>query len=272
MRGFVEKSWLPSIITHNRVKLQRWLRGNENKIIVHEEAGVRSLYFSTGKVQSSMRPSDPFELELGYTRTMMGFLLFIDEPKNILIVGLGGGSLSKYCYRQFSQARITTLEINREVIGLRDCFLVPHDDERFQVVHADAADYLERNDIQADIILLDGFAADGLPEGLNSESFYGNCWRALSPHGVLVANFVGNNCQVEVYVDRLKAVFENQVWISTVFERANLIAFAVNDRDYSPSWPLLFMKAKLLEARYRLNLAQVLMNMHRSKGMAKLPR
>lgn len=171
MRGFVEKSWLPSIITHNRAKLQKWLRGSENKIIVHEEAGVRSLYFSAGKVQSSMRTSDPIELVLGYTMTMMGFLLFMDEPKNILIVGLGGGSLSKYCYRQFSQARITTLEINREVIGLRDCFLVPHDDERFQVVHADAADYLERSDIQADIILLDGFAADGLPEGLSSESF-----------------------------------------------------------------------------------------------------
>ncbi|MFI5304403.1 MAG: spermidine synthase [Nitrospiria bacterium] len=266
MRGFKGKVSLPSMITYIREKIHKWPPDNGNNIIVQEDEGVRSLYFATSDVQSSMRLSDHFKLELGYTRTMMGFLLFIDDPNNILnilIVGLGGGSLSKYCYRQFPKAHITTLEINQEVIELRDNFLIPSDDERFLVVHTDAADYLDGDNIHADVILLDGFDSEGLPENLRSESFYANCWRALSPRGVLVANFLKSNRQVGVYVDRLNSVFKNQVWFAKAFESTNLIAFGIKDQSYSPHRPVVAMKAHQMESDYHLNLPGVLKNMHR---------
>lgn len=92
-----------------------WKAGG--KPSVSDGAGVRSLQFSGGAVQSSMHVAAPFELDLSYTRSMMGFLLFNDDPRRILLVGLGGGSLSKYCYHQFPQAHIATLEINPDVIA-----------------------------------------------------------------------------------------------------------------------------------------------------------
>jgi spermidine synthase len=228
---------------------------------VYDDKSTRSLYFSCIAVQSSMRLSDPFELELGYTQTMMGFLLFNAEPKHILIVGLGGGSLSKYCYHQFPQARITTVEINSEVIALRDEFMIPCDDERFQIVHADASDYLATNDIQADIILLDGYDAAGLPECLSSDAFYSDCRRALSKYGVLVANLWGSNLDRLVYLKRLRGTFNTQVWCSKAFDSSNWIAFIVKRTNFFAHCHKLMSKAHTLDERYRLNLSWVAENL-----------
>ncbi|MFP3747784.1 spermidine synthase, partial [Achromobacter sp. SIMBA_011] len=85
---------------------------------------------------------DPVRLELGYTRVMMGFLLLQPAPARISMLGLGGGSLAKYCYRHLPDSAMEAVEINPQVIALRDVFRIPHDDARFAVVCADGADYV----------------------------------------------------------------------------------------------------------------------------------
>lgn len=233
----------------------------QDKPRVLEGGRVRSLHFSAGVVQSSMRLSDPFELDLSYTRAMMGFQLFNPEPREILLVGLGGGSLSKYCFRRFPQARITTLEINPDVIALRDQFLIPPDNDRFRIVQTDGCDYLARDDITADVILVDGYDAAGLPECLCSESFYMNGWKALSANGVLVANLWGGEPNRAIYLDHLKKVFDGRVWWSRPRDSRSLIAFAVKNDQYFPQWSHLLATAQSLDTRYRLDLSQVVNDM-----------
>jgi len=250
-------------ILHKPDNFVQWLMGNQDQPFVYEAEGVKSMRFCCTAVQSSMRLSHPFELELGYTQAMMGFMLFNDEPEHILIVGLGGGSLSKYCYRQFPHARITTLEISPKVIALRDEFMIPPDDERFRVIHADAAAYLANNNVQADIILLDGFDGDGLPDGLSSISFYANCWRNLRSQGVLVSNLLGSSRCVGVCLNRLRGVFNDLLWSSKSFDSSNLIAFAVKSERYAPHWSGLSTKANVLADRYQLNMPWIVKNMRR---------
>jgi spermidine synthase len=252
------KRILPAIRDFVQILVDGW-----GKPSVCDEAGVRSLRFSNGAVQSSMRVSAPYELDLSYTRTMMGFLLFNAEPQHILLIGLGGGSLSKYCYHQFPQARITTLEINPDVIALRDDFLLPPDGERFQIVQSDACDYLARSDVHADVILLDGYDAEGLPRCLCTESFYSNCWQALSAQGVLVANLWGGESNRGVYLNRLRGIFDGRVWWTKPRESSNLIVFAVKNQYFYPQWSRLVSKAQALDKRYRLDLLWVVNSMRR---------
>lgn len=228
---------------------------------VYEDEAVRRLHFDSGVVQSSMRLDAPFELELSYTQAMMGFLLFNAEPRHILLVGLGGGSLPKFCHRHFPQASITTLEIDAEVIALRDQFLIPRDDERFRVVHTDAADYLAGSGVQADVILLDGYDAAGLPDRLCDEPFYASCWQALGTEGVLVANLWGGAPERGVYLERLRRLFDGRVWWSRPCNSSSLVVFAVKNRNYYPRWSRLMTTAQTLGARYRLDLAQVVKDM-----------
>lgn len=228
---------------------------------VHDEDDTRCLRFNDGVVQSTMRKDDPFALDLGYTRAMMGFLLINPAPRHILIVGLGGGSLPKYCYREFPHARITTLEINPEVIALRDQFLIPPDDERFRIVQADGSEYLARDDLQTDVILLDGYDAAGLPEGLSSEAFYSHCRQALGAEGILVANIWGGEPDRTLYIDRLNSVFNGRVWWSKPRDSSGLIVYAVKNENFYPQWSRLMASARALDARYRLELVHVVNDM-----------
>src|SRR3954469_7553993 len=88
------------------------------KPFVHQTQKMKSLHFSIAEIQSCMELARPDSLDLSYTRTMMGFLLFHPMPLRIGMIGLGGGSLAKFCYRHLVRADITVLEINPHVIAL----------------------------------------------------------------------------------------------------------------------------------------------------------
>src|SRR3546814_9122322 len=74
---------------------------------------MRSLLANWAFVQSIMSIDDPDRLMLDYTRQMMGFLLFNPSPQTIEMIGLGGGSLAKYCYKYLPDVSITAVEIDR---------------------------------------------------------------------------------------------------------------------------------------------------------------
>jgi spermidine synthase len=195
--------------------------------LVRTRGGRRTLEFSPGDVQSEMQLDRPDRLVLAYARAMMCFALFVPRPRHILMVGLGGGSLAKFCYRHFPQARITVIELRSDVIALREQFLVPPDDERFKVIHADAADYLAALPASADVLLVDGFDSGGLPSALGSASFYADCRRALREGGVLVANVFSYDPDYAAIVQRLRGVFDDRVcWFSRIAGN-NQILFAL---------------------------------------------
>lgn len=153
-----------------------------------EDDEFRTLQFAEWDIQSRMRKSAPDELVLSYTQAMVAFMLFVEAPEQVLIAGLGGGSLSKFCHRHLPRAHVTTVEISEEVIDLRNQFCIPADDDRFRVVHADMATYLQGRRQVADVILLDGYDADGVPSAISDQSFYTLCSDALTARGMLVAN------------------------------------------------------------------------------------
>jgi spermidine synthase len=169
------------------------------------------------------------------------------------MVGLGGGSLAKFCYRHFPQARITVIELRADVIALREQFHVPPDDARFKVVHADAADYIGRMPASADVLLVDGFDAAGLPPALGSASFYANCRRTLRDGGVLVANVFSYDPDYKPLVARLRAAFDGRMcWFDGIAGNNHLL-FAVKAAG-SPR-PRALRLQQLVARRHGLGLA-----------------
>jgi len=133
---------------------------SDTTVEVIEERGVRTLHLGTGAIQSSMRLSRPWDLELAYTRAMMAFLLFVPEPLDILMIGLGGGSLAKFIRKHRPDVRIRAVELNRQVVAAaRDQFFLPPDDDCLQVRIEDGAAYVPAHRKSADVILLDGYDA-----------------------------------------------------------------------------------------------------------------
>src|SRR3954466_5834034 len=119
--------------------------------LVRTHGARRTLEFMPGDVQSEMHLARPDALTLAYARAMMCFALFVPDPRHIVMVGLGGGSLAKFCYRHFPRARITVVELRADVIALREQFHLPPDDARLSVIHADGADYIGLLPASADV-------------------------------------------------------------------------------------------------------------------------
>lgn len=167
------------------------------------------MHFSIDQMQSSMYISRPNELEVDYTKTMMGFLIFNRQPRHIAMIGLGGGSLAKFCYHHLPETQITVVEINPHVIALRKEFCVPDDDDRFRVIEADGADFVRDACAVFDVLLVDGFDFRGQPAQLCSQDFYDNCSRALTDQGVMVVNLHEDHAFYEKFIDRINQSFDS---------------------------------------------------------------
>lgn len=193
-----------------------------------------SLHFDFSAIQSHMRKADPDKLILGYTRTMMGFLLFQPKPERIAMIGLGGGSLAKYCLRHVPDAHFTAIEINSKVIALRDKFGIPPDGPNFEVVCADGAVYVRNRSEPVDVLLVDGFDRDGQPGQLGSAEFYDHCYSKLRDGGVLVVNLLESDNKFGTYTARIRKSFDAQVVVVEAEEWGNKIAFAYKGKNFPP--------------------------------------
>jgi spermidine synthase len=204
------------------------------KPFIHETRKVKSLHFSIAEVQSSMTLAHPDALALVYTRTMIGFLLFHPAPPRIGMIGLGGGSLAKFCYRHLPQADITVLEINPHVIALRHEFSVPEDDARFRVLRADGARYVRAHEGLFDVLLVDGYDSDGLPGVLSSRRFYDDVFDCLRPGGVMAANIHLVHDQFALLLARVGRSFGSPPLAVKDQESGNAIVFARKDGPLAP--------------------------------------
>lgn len=194
----------------------------------------QSMLFSMNQLQSSMRISRPDELEIDYTKTMMGFLILKSQPKHIAMIGLGGGSLAKYCYRYLPETEISVVEINPHVISLRRAFLVPEDDYRFRVIEADGADFVRDADSSFDVLLVDGFNDKGQPPQLCSQDFYDNCSRMLGDQGVMAVNLHENHPFYETFIERISQSFDNNFVEVAANHDGNVIVFAGKSISIKP--------------------------------------
>lgn len=190
-----------------------------------DDGRTRNLFFTAAAVQSSMRLDDPHALVAPYTRKMMAFLLFRPAPRHVLMIGLGGGSLAKFCYRNLPRTRISVVEISADVIALRDEFEIPRNDERFEVIHDDGAAFIAKTQPSADVILIDAFDDVGVSPQLESSAFYESASRCLAPDGVLVMNLSGMKSRYATHIERVRAAFTGPIRLVPVVDDDNVLLF-----------------------------------------------
>lgn len=226
----------------DRFHLLQGLEPDEHvRPLVFDIGDTRSLYFNFDGLQSSMKRGQPSVLDVDYTKTMMGFMLAKPQPEHILMIGLGGGSLPKFCYHNLA-SRITVVEVNPHVIALRDEFEVPADDDRFRVVRADGAAYVQNFPPIFDVMMIDGFDEVGQPPQLCSREFYQDCYQALKPGGLMVVNLHFNPTFAPAR-QSISEVFEACVESVDAVEEGNCIVFAskrasLSTLSMSLSWAL----------------------------------
>jgi spermidine synthase len=220
-------------------------------VAVSDARGVRTLHVGGEAIQSAMRIDDPFALALDYTRCMMAFLLFHPEPREALMIGLGGGSLAKFFFKRFKQTSIRVVELDSRVLAAaREHFALPPDDERFRVEVGDGAEALAPE--CCDLLVLDAFEDELHVPRLASAAFYDGAFLALREPGAMVVNFMDDDPRFDQTLARLERAFGGAVLLMKALTDPNVLAFAFKGLPARVPWEELRRRAGRLQARLDL--------------------
>jgi spermidine synthase len=220
-------------------------------IAVSDERGVRSLHVGGTAIQSAMRLGDPYALALDYTRCMMAFLLFHPQPRRALMIGLGGGSLAKFFYRNLKKTSVRVVELDPRVLAAaRRQFHVPPDGERFQVEIGDGVHALYPE--CCDTLVIDAFEDELHVPRLASAEFYDGAFLALTEPGAMVINFMNDDPKLGATLERLERAFGGAVIAMPALYDPNIAVFALKTKERSVAWDELRVRAERLESRLGL--------------------
>ena len=225
---------------------------------VSEFDGVRYLHLGTDWVQGAMRIHKPRKLELEYIQRMMVWLLWradlSPDSGRALQLGLGAAAITRFTH-QVMRWPTTAVEINPSVItACRLWFQLPADDERLQVVQADAARWVQQDAHleTADALCVDLYDHEAAAPVLDDEAFYAACRGLLAPGGLMTVNLFGRDASFERSAARVAAAFgADQLWQLAPTKEGNTVlvagrGVAVPDRD------TLSARADAIQARFNL--------------------
>ena len=239
--------------------MKRTGNGLANAIEIVEEDGVRVLQIGGNAIQSAMRLDAPDRIELDYVRAMMAFLLFRPNPRDVLLVGLGGGSMARFIHQRMPKTRVSVVEIDPGVVTVaRRYFHFPEEDARLEIVIGDGAQVVPQRPASCDVLVVDGFV-DGRPaKGLCTQSFYDGAFAALRPGGVMVANFMSDDERIETYCGRIEESFGRGPTLLLAEEEDNFIAFALRNGPPRIAWTELKARARAAQRLLDLSLEDCL--------------
>lgn len=169
-------------------------RSKYRDITVTQVGERRCLLFNVhrgDRNQTCVMVNDTDRLVFDYTKMSFAGLLLNPDPSNVLVIGLGGGSIPLTFADLYPQAQIDVVEIDEAVVKVAEEFFFFEETENMQVYVDDGRPFIKRAGIRGqtyDYIVLDAFSGDYIPEHMLTREFLEEVKRIMSPESVLVAN------------------------------------------------------------------------------------
>lgn len=222
-----------------------------------EIRGVRYLHLGSEWIQGAMRLSDPNGIELEYAQQMMGWLLFLDPSSNfdVLQLGLGTGSLTKFSHNLNNQIKVSAVEINPAVIvASKVMFELPIESKRLNLIHDDALNYVKnkKNRLSKDIIQVDLYDGSASGPALSSLEFYSACAEVLKETGVMTVNLFGRHSSFKENINNICEAFGDRVLLFPEVHDCNVVAIAFKGPQLKVSWNDMAKRAKDITNRWGL--------------------
>ena len=225
---------------------------------ISEFDGVRYLHLGTDWVQGAMHIRKPRQLELDYIQRMMVWLLWLPSDAldhgRAVQLGLGAAAITRFTH-QVLRWHTTAVEINPSVVtACRLWFQLPNDDERLQVIEADAGQWVQQAaQLQtADALCVDLYDHEAAAPVLDDEAFYAHCRDLLAPGGLMTVNLFGRDVSFARSAARVAAAFgADQVWQLAPTKEGNTVLVAARG-VVVPDREGLTARAELIESRFGL--------------------
>jgi len=128
----------------------------------------------------------------GYWDYISCLAYLAEEVSDVLLVGLGGGTIVRQLLELY-EPRIEAFEVDGRMLALAERFFGLKAHPKLAVFGGDVASYLAESSRLYDVIVLDAFVGDRMPEAMNSWGFFATCAAHLREGGVLIVNSVSDD-------------------------------------------------------------------------------
>jgi spermidine synthase len=161
-----------------------------HRLIVSDDGRYR--YLRADRVwHTQMDLRDKHGRGLPYTDYIDLAFLFDPDIKDMLVIGLGGGTIPKRFVRDYPNVTVDVVEIDPDVVKIADKYFDVQEGPRLKINTADGRVFLRRTKKKYDLIMLDAYYADTVPFFLTTKEFFDIVKDHLTPGGVFVNNVIG---------------------------------------------------------------------------------
>lgn len=229
------------IVSENEYKGMRYLHNNDQHLI-----------------QGAMRLNSPSQLALEYCRMSLISLVFLDnEPKDVLVIGLGIGAIPKYLNARFPTLTVDVAEIDPEILDVARKYFYFKENEKMKVHINDGRTFIKRTKKRYDIVVLDAYRNGTIPFHLTTREFMAEIKKILKPGGVVVSNILSDT--INQFHDSMIVTYQDafeQLYIFTGKESRNYV-FVATDQKKSKMSREVMERAKKVEKGLDVNLSLI---------------
>jgi spermidine synthase len=187
-------AWAPALASAS-MKLIHSERSLYRDVMVYEYDGQRCICFvrecRVGR-QSCAFLDATAEFVMDYTKMVLaGALALNPDPKRVLVLGLGGGTLPTAMAKLLPLATIDVVEIDPAVTQVAKRYFAFRDGGNTRVYEMDARVFVKRAGREGrkyDLVVLDAFDREYIPEHLLTREYLAEVKALLKPGSVLAAN------------------------------------------------------------------------------------
>jgi len=256
------------VVIHKEKSLYR-------NIVVKERAGQRCLLFSVKREQRNQTCMDlerPKRIVFPYVRMTLAGLLVNPAPKRVLMIGLGGGTLSNVLGELYPDITMDLVEVDQAVVNVAREFFDLKESERVKVHTVDGRVFARRAALKSvtyDLVILDAFTGEYIPEHLMTLEFLQDIGAVLAPGGVVVANTFATSRLYDYESVTYEAAFPALLNLKMP-GTGNRVIIASN-RDFPDNKTLVQNAAQLTPTleRFDVNIMRYVANMNREADWAR---
>lgn len=150
------------------------------------------------------------------------------HANNVLLLGLGGGCVLRTLWDDFNyKGDVTAVDIDPVVIDVAEKEFGIVGDSKTEIICADAFDYAQNNLTKFDLIIIDLFIDNVVPEKFLQEPFWKEILKKVNPHGTIIFNTL---CMPFTDIQPIEAKLKRRGFKSEVYryvEKTNKVLIAI---------------------------------------------
>lgn len=199
--------------------------------------------------QSCKRLHEPKKLVFQYTGMQLSALFLNPDPKRILVIGEGGGTIPAALQELCPDAEIDVVELDAAVDSVARAYFDFKAGPKTRVTISDGRIFVKRMAARApnyDLVVLDAFEADYIPEHMLTREFLQEVKADMAPNGVIVANTFSDSALYDHESVTYRAVFGPYFNL----KQANRIILGRNGGIKSDDLAIARKNADALEAKF----------------------